>query len=47
MSGARRILAVVAVEAEANAIGEIADVDVVVAGIGRTNAAAAATQAML
>lgn len=47
MSGARRILAVVAVEAEANAIGGIADVDVVVAGIGRTNAAAAATQAML
>lgn len=47
MTGPARILAVVAVEAEANTLGEIDGVEVVVAGIGRTNAAAAATQAML
>ena len=46
MSG-YRLLAVVAVEAEANAIGEFDGIDVVVAGIGRTNAAAATVEALL
>lgn len=46
MSGRRSILAIVAVEAEARAL-EGSGWEVVVAGIGRTNAAAAATQAIL
>lgn len=42
-----RILAVVAVDAEARALGREPDVEVVVAGIGRTNAAAATTEHLL
>jgi futalosine hydrolase len=47
MSRSGRILAIVAVEAEARALANVADAEVVVAGIGRTNAAAATTQAIL
>ncbi len=47
MSRTARVLAVVAVEAEAKALGESAGAEIVVAGIGRTNAAAATTQAIL
>lgn len=46
MSDRRRILAIVAVDAEARALHD-SGWEVVVAGIGRTNAAAAATQAVL
>jgi len=42
-----RFLIVTSVEAEAKAIGEFADALVVVAGIGRTNAACATTEAIL
>jgi futalosine hydrolase len=41
------ILLVTAVEAEAEAIGEIPGARVIVAGLGRTNAAAATTEALL
>ena len=47
MSRTGRVLAVVAVEAEAKALGDAAGAEIVVAGIGRTNAAAATTQAIL
>lgn len=47
LARAHRLLAVVAVAAEAEAIGTIAGVEVVVAGIGRTNAASATTEAIL
>lgn len=47
MSGSGRVLAIVAVEAEAQALGHVAGGEVVVGGIGRTNAAAATTQAIL
>lgn len=47
MSRPGRILAIVAVEAEAKALGDLVGVEVVVGGIGRTNAAAASTQAIL
>ncbi len=47
MSRSGRILAIVAVEAEAKALANVADAEIVVAGIGRTNAAAATTQAIL
>jgi futalosine hydrolase len=43
----RPILAIVAVEAEAKALHGIAGTEIVVAGIGRTNAAAAVTQAIV
>jgi len=43
----RRLLAVVAVEAEAEALGACEGVVVAVAGIGRTNAAAATVEAIL
>lgn len=46
MSGPR-LLAVVAVEAEARALGDVPGVEIVVGGIGRTNAAAAVTEAVL
>lgn len=42
-----RLLIVTAVEAEARAIGPIEDARVIVAGIGRTNAAAATTEALV
>jgi futalosine hydrolase len=42
-----RLLVVTSVEAESRAIGAIEGVTVVIAGIGRTNAAAATTQALL
>lgn len=44
---ASRLLAVVAVEAEARVLGERPEVEVVVGGIGRTNAAAATTEALI
>lgn len=47
MSDRRRILVVVAVDAEARAVGDHAAVEVVVGGIGRTNAACATTEAIL
>ena len=47
MSVTQRILIVTAVEAEARAIGLIAGAHVLVAGIGRTNAACATTEALL
>ncbi|MGA1045540.1 MAG: futalosine hydrolase, partial [Phycisphaerales bacterium] len=47
MSRSGRILAIVAVEAEAKALANVVDAEIVVAGIGRTNAAAATTQAIL
>jgi len=43
----RRLLAVVAVEAEAKALGALDAVEVLVAGIGRTNAAAATMEGLL
>lgn len=42
-----RVLIVTAVEAEAKAIGEIDNAQIVVSGIGRTNAAAAVTEAVI
>ena len=47
MTLGRPILAIVAVEAEAKALHGIAGTEIVVAGIGRTNAAAAVTQAIV
>lgn len=47
MKDARRILVVVAVDAEASAIGDQPGVELVVGGIGRTNAACATTEAIL
>lgn len=47
MKGNGPILAIVAVEAEAKALGQVSDAQVVVAGVGRTNAAAAITQAIV
>ncbi|MGA1401122.1 MAG: futalosine hydrolase, partial [Phycisphaerales bacterium] len=47
MSRPGRIVAIVAVEAEAKALADVADAEIVVAGIGRTNAAAATTRAIL
>lgn len=47
MTPTRRLLAVVAVEAEAEALGGCEGVVVVVAGLGRTNAAAATVEAIL
>jgi len=47
MTANRPILVVVAVAKEAEAIGAIDGVEVVVAGVGRTNAACAATEAIL
>lgn len=44
---AKRLLIVTAVKAEADAIGAISNAKVVIGGIGRTNAAAATTQAIL
>ncbi|MCH7603839.1 MAG: futalosine hydrolase, partial [Planctomycetes bacterium] len=42
-----RILIVTAVQAEADAIGPIENAQIIVSGIGRTNAAAATTEAII